>query len=111
MSCFVPFSQFLEEEERNEFGTIAVGDPVAWISIVKTVEIEIILAKVQRLCDVPHEHNIIERTRTLLVQDCILAYASLPLLHNFQSSLILPRVDFEPQYYFRVAARFSQIIF
>src|SRR5262245_11828610 len=71
MSCFVPFSQFLEEEERNEFGTIAVGDPVAWISIVKTVEIEIILAKVQRLCDVPHEHNIIERTRTLLVQDCI----------------------------------------
>ena len=48
---FIPPLQFLEEEKRNEFGAVIVGDPVSGIRVVEFVQIEIILAKVQRLCN------------------------------------------------------------
>ena len=48
---------------------------------------------------------------SIVYRKCIFACASLPLLHDFQSSFILLRIDFKPQNYFRVAACFSQILF
>ena len=49
MSRFIPPSQLFEEEKRNEFRAVLVGDPVVRISVFELVQIEIILAKVQRV--------------------------------------------------------------
>lgn len=112
MSRFIPPPQFLEEEKRNELGTVLIADPVVRIVVVELVQIDVVLTKVQRLCNGPHEQKIIERNRAIgtSVQESTFAYASLPLLDDLRSPGILLRVDFKAQNYFGIAARFSEIV-
>src|ERR1044071_8819323 len=69
------------------------------------------LAEVQRLCNRSHEQDVIESNWSLVVQESTFACTSLPLLHNFRSPFVLPRVDFKTQNYFRVCTRFPEIVF